>query len=158
MLPLRMAAIRAGEGWWRPGYVVDYLAVVVLYLLVFLGLSQVHPFVRPFSPADPTLGHPALPDIVPASTALVVAFVVPASLALGVAGLRLAIQGRAPPAWRPVAPMASRSYARFVLHDAHHFLLGLLVTMALCMFITDSLKVGGNVRVSPLVHPLVLSL
>ncbi|KAF9962486.1 hypothetical protein BGZ72_004855 [Mortierella alpina] len=100
-------------------YIKDW-GLVIVVLAVFSYIDTLEPFHRQFSVTDTTIQHPfAKKETVPVWMALVLAFILPAVI-IGV-----------------IALLKRRSYT-----DFHNGVLGLFLTQALVLIVTDSIKIA----------------
>ncbi|GJJ76167.1 diacylglycerol diphosphate phosphatase / phosphatidate phosphatase [Entomortierella parvispora] len=99
--------------------------LVLLVLIAFSAIDQIEPFHRQFSVKDTTIQHPfAKKETVPVWLLLILAFVLPLTF-VGV-----------------IAVFQRRSYT-----DLHNGFLGLFLTQALVLIVTDSIKIAvGRTR------------
>ncbi|KAJ3106684.1 hypothetical protein HDU97_005836 [Phlyctochytrium planicorne] len=133
-LPSSSSKPRPYFGWWRWGYIADYVAIGAIFG-VANWVDDLQPFIRPIDLTDKDLTHPNLPNIVTSQMLFVYAVAVPIAVSIGIAGLRLLmIQFTRKHG-------VSRSASISCLRDLHHFIVGLAFAVAFTKLVTDFIKI-----------------
>ncbi|KAJ3191045.1 hypothetical protein HK101_008148 [Irineochytrium annulatum] len=132
--------------WWRIGFLSDYLAVVAVFAIAIL-IDRAGPFLRPIDSLvlnDLDLSHPHLSNIVTNLQLVLLSVVFPCGVVVLVTVLRIVLALRS----RNTGGLAASSISPIAasLRDIHHYTLGLLLSVAVTMLVTDFMKYSVNLE------------